>query len=82
MNNYEKALEAVANGIIKRMERECTAQELFVIAQAAAAIVSADKMASENLVQPLTEKTDNEALRLNPKDAGIMGAIIPAGVIN
>lgn len=59
MKNCDKALEAVANGIVKRMERECTAEELLLIAQAAAAITHADKMASGELVKPLTEKSNN-----------------------
>lgn len=59
MKNCDKALEAVANGIVKRMERECTAEELLLIAQAAAAITQADKMASGNLVKPFTEKSNS-----------------------
>ena len=59
MNSCDKALEAVANGIVKRMERECTAEELLLMAQAAATITSADKMASGNLVEPFSKESNN-----------------------
>lgn len=79
MNNYERALEAVADAIVKQAEQENKPEALLLLAQAAAAIVAADKMASGNLVDPtghIEEMMRGNRLTVNVESKG---QIIPAG---
>ena len=81
MNNCERALAAVADAIVKQADRADKPEELFLLAQAAAAIVAADKMASGNLVDPtghIEEMMRGNRLTVNVESKG---QIIPAGVI-